>query len=96
MKRPRLTWEQMVAYFGVDIYNWDVGADSERFETELNLEKLEKKAIERALKLTDGQQVSASHLLGISPRQLVYKIRKHGIKNTGYMKFGKTPKEVKP
>lgn len=46
---------------------------------ELNLEVLEREAIKEALRRTQGVQVEASKLLGITRRVLHYKIRKHGI-----------------
>ena len=46
---------------------------------ELNLENLERKTIYRALELTGGVQKEAAELLGISPRAIHYKIRKHHI-----------------
>ncbi|TSA00338.1 MAG: hypothetical protein D4R80_01275 [Deltaproteobacteria bacterium] len=40
----------------------------------MNLEELERGAIERALRATHGVQKDASELLGITPRVLNYKI----------------------
>jgi DNA-binding NtrC family response regulator len=41
----------------------------------LNLEELERSAIERALKVSRGVQKDAAELLGITPRVLNYKIQ---------------------
>jgi len=43
--------------------------------TGINLEALEKEAIEQALEYTKGNQEKASHLLGISPRVINHKIQ---------------------
>jgi DNA-binding protein Fis len=45
----------------------------------LNLEFLEKMAIETALEQTDWKQSNAAPLLGIKPRALNYRIAHHGI-----------------
>jgi len=45
----------------------------------LNLEQLERSAIERALRITRGVQKDAAELLGITPRVLNYKIQVLGI-----------------
>jgi transcriptional regulator with GAF, ATPase, and Fis domain len=41
----------------------------------MNLEELERGAIERALRVTKGVQKDAADLLGITPRVLNYKIQ---------------------
>ena len=45
----------------------------------LNLELVERRAILRALEMTDYRQDLAAKHLGITSRQLNYKITKHGI-----------------
>jgi len=50
------------------------------FEQGLTLEQMEKVMIERALKKAGGVQKKAAELLGISPRVINYKIKKHRIK----------------
>ena len=45
----------------------------------LNIKSVEKKAIENALKMADGNRRSASEILGISLRALHYKIKEFGI-----------------
>jgi len=57
--------------FGED---WDVENQST-----LNLEEIEKTAIKKALKVSSDIQVQAAKLLGITPRVLLYKMRKHNI-----------------
>ena len=49
------------------------------FEQGLTLEEMEKMMIERALEKAGGVQKKAAQLLGISPRVINYKIRKHKI-----------------
>ncbi len=46
---------------------------------DLDLERLEMEAIREALRRTNGVQVDAARLLGISRRVLHYKLRKHGL-----------------
>ncbi|MCV6609091.1 MAG: sigma 54-interacting transcriptional regulator [Campylobacterales bacterium] len=43
------------------------------------LDELECEAIGRALKETDGNQAQAAEILGITPRQIGYKIKKYGL-----------------
>lgn len=43
------------------------------------VERLERSHIVQALKASNGIQQKASHLLGITPRQLAYRIKKYGI-----------------
>jgi len=45
----------------------------------MNLEELERGAIERALRTTHGVQKDAADLLGVTPRVLNYKIQVLGI-----------------
>ncbi len=47
--------------------------------TDLNLERLEREAIQEAMIRAHGVQVDASRLLGITRRVLHYKLKKHGI-----------------
>ena len=42
---------------------------------------LERKMIEDALRVTHGNQTSASELLGITGRMLGYRLKQYGIKN---------------
>lgn len=48
----------------------------------LNLKKLEKNAIERALKMADGDKSEAADLLGIHPSTLYRKLKKYNVTNT--------------
>jgi DNA-binding NtrC family response regulator len=50
----------------------------------LTLEQMEKEYIQQALKASGGVQKEAAALLGITPRALHYKIRKHGIKVSNF------------
>ena len=52
--------------------------------TNYNLEIIEKKVIESALKETSYVQKNAADLLGISRRALNYKIQKYGLKHTSW------------
>ena len=47
-----------------------------------NLEALEKKAVERAMRDADGNKVRAAKQLGISRMQLYTRLRKFGFENT--------------
>ncbi len=47
--------------------------------TDLDLERLEMEAIREALRRTNGVQVDAARLLGVTRRVLHYKLRKHGL-----------------
>ena len=47
-----------------------------------NLGTLEKKAVERAMRDTDGNKVRAAKQLGISRMQLYTRLRKFGFENT--------------
>jgi two-component system response regulator HydG len=55
------------------------GSDIPGGEGTLNLEELERGAIERALRVAKGVQKDASDLLGVTPRVLNYKIQVLGI-----------------
>jgi DNA-binding NtrC family response regulator len=46
-----------------------------------DLDTLEKKAIERAMRDTDGNKVKAAKQLGISRMQLYGRLRKFGVEN---------------
>jgi Nif-specific regulatory protein len=60
-------------------------ADSRRSESSeshmYNLKQLENRAILSALEKTGGVQIEAAELLGISERNLRYKMKKHGIRS---------------
>ena len=72
LRPPKLfSIEDIWNCFGED---WDVENQST-----LNLEEIEKTAIEKALKVSGDIQVQAAKLLGITPRTLLYKMRKHNI-----------------
>ena len=43
------------------------------------LEELERDAIKNALESSDGNQVEAAKILGITQRQIGYKVKKYGI-----------------
>ncbi len=60
-----------------------------RAATDLNLLALERWAIETALDRCDYVQRRAAALLGITPRNLVYKIRKHGLVNQRLLARGR-------
>jgi transcriptional regulator with GAF, ATPase, and Fis domain len=51
----------------------------ETFSLDDRLREMEKGMIIEALKRTGGVQVKAAHLLGISPRSLWHRVKKHGI-----------------
>ncbi|MCG8337540.1 MAG: helix-turn-helix domain-containing protein [Proteobacteria bacterium] len=53
--------------------------ESEQFEVKSQIEFEEVEAIENALKRTRGVQIKAAEMLGISLRQLRYRIRKYNI-----------------
>jgi two-component system, NtrC family, response regulator PilR len=55
----------------------------EGFDLEATLERLERRYIQQALQRTGGNQTRAARLLGLSFRQLRYKVRKHGLQNEG-------------
>lgn len=46
---------------------------------EFNLRAVEKRTIESALASVNGSQIDAAPMLGVSPRVLNYKMKKHGI-----------------
>ncbi len=57
------------------------GASGENKGAELKrLEEIEREAIEKTLKMTDGHRKKAADILGISLRTLQYKIKKYGYK----------------
>lgn len=51
------------------------------FDLEATLDRLERRYIQQALQRTGGNQTRAATLLGLSFRQLRYKVRKHGLQN---------------
>jgi two-component system, NtrC family, response regulator PilR len=51
------------------------------FNLEATLDRLERRYIQQALQRTSGNQTRAATLLGLSFRQLRYKVRKHGLHN---------------
>jgi two-component system response regulator PilR (NtrC family) len=51
----------------------------EGFDLEATLDRLERGYIQQALQRTNGNQTRAAGLLGLSFRQLRYKVRKHGL-----------------
>jgi Nif-specific regulatory protein len=59
----------------------------------LNLEILEKRAIQKALESSGGIQARSAVLLGITERNLRYKLKKFGLKTSG--KRGRPPKNFK-
>ena len=58
-------------------------AQSQLLDQPITLEQMEKIVIERALRKADGVQKKAAEILGISPRVINYKIKKHNIKVDG-------------
>jgi DNA-binding NtrC family response regulator len=65
--RPRETPESMPEF------------PDEGFDLESTLDRLERRYIQQALQRTGGNQTRAAGLLGLSFRQLRYKVRKHGL-----------------
>lgn len=59
-----------------DIEEFFIIKDSEVLESDLNLKELERKAILRALRIEGWNQAQAAKHLGISARNLHYKIHK--------------------
>jgi DNA-binding NtrC family response regulator len=51
----------------------------EGFDLEATLDRLERRYLQQALKRTGGNQTRAATLLGLSFRQLRYKVRKHAL-----------------
>jgi DNA-binding NtrC family response regulator len=72
-------------HIGVDDLNFDQRrAKPQRTgPTTLNLEQLERLAVEEALRQCDWVQNQAAVLLGITPRALSYKIKRMGIDHPG-------------
>ena len=62
--------------WGIDFKDTDAGGTQP-----LNLKQLEKWAILKALNSNKWSQLKAAKILGISPRNINYKIQKHGIVN---------------
>jgi two-component system response regulator PilR (NtrC family) len=59
------------------------------FNLEATLDRLERRYLQQALNRTSGNQTRAATLLGLSFRQLRYKVRKHGLHNDA----GAVPRE---
>ncbi len=69
----------MISASDLTLDNAQAGGELALIHETLNLEELERKAIERALRQTQGVQKDAADLLGVTPRVLNYKIQVLGI-----------------
>lgn len=58
---------------------FDVSTDPEALSIDDQLRAIEKRMIVEALKKTEGVQVKAAEILGISPRSMMHKVKKHSI-----------------
>jgi transcriptional regulator with PAS, ATPase and Fis domain len=58
---------------------FDVSTDPDILSIDDQLRAIEKRMIVEALKKTEGVQVKAAEMLGISPRSMMHKVKKHSI-----------------
>ena len=58
---------------------FDVSTDTGKLSIDDQLRAIEKRMIVEALKKTEGVQVKAAEMLGISPRSMWHKVKKHSI-----------------
>lgn len=90
-KLHRLNFEKLIDIFGTSFYNWEllfeIPLEFEKLNPEnLNLSRLKKTAIIKALEISDFNQQKASDLLGISIRMLNHYIRQNEIKHPNWKK----------
>jgi Nif-specific regulatory protein len=77
-RQPQITLQDVIAVVGERSRLSGIGSDADASLTS-SVEELERQQILKAMEEAKGVQAKAAKSLGITPRQLGYRLRKYGL-----------------